>query len=301
MHPYDIDIVQRYRPLAELVPTHWQTGAIVAEDGTPIQYTRTGAGTLWVKPAVLLLHGIQVDGSMWLRTAEALEAEYDVIMPDLRGHGQSGGADTGWLSTSLVQDQIGVLRALRVNAPFVVGHSLGADIAGRLAATEPVRAVVLVDPALRNFVAALPAQNGAPPSWMQPIIETMRALRTQTHVERMRTGLRLLPPGTPPWHEADYVAFVDGHARFDVATYRAVASMRYLVEAPDVIAQISSPVLLLTARPMLPGLNIDAGVAVFEQHWRDGQHVHFPDSGHFIPFDKFDQFIDVLTGFFEQH
>jgi pimeloyl-ACP methyl ester carboxylesterase len=183
----------------------------------------------------------------------------------------------------------------------MVGHSLGADIAGRLAAAEPVRGVVLVDPALRNFAAAMPAQTDALPSWMQPIITTMQALRTQTHRERMVTGVRLLPPRTPMWHEADYVAFVDGHARFDVATYRSIANIGYLVEAPDVIGQIKCPVLLLTARPMLLGVTIDAGVQVFEQHWHDGQHIHFPNSGHFIPFDQFPRFMEVLTNFLQQY
>ncbi len=297
MYAHDTAIVQRYRPLAEMVPAHWQTSGIETENGTQIHYTRTGGA----KPVVLLAHGIQVDGSMWLRTAQALEAEFDVIMPDLRGHGLSRGADGGWSSTTMVQDLIAVLRALEVDTPFVVGHSLGADLVGRLAVSKPVRAVVLVDPALRNVAAALPAQTDALPSWMLPIIQTMQVLRTQTHAERMTTGLRLLPPGTPVWHEADYVAFVDGHAHFDVATYRSLASMGYLVEAPDLIAQIAAPVLLLTARPMLPGLTIDGGVAVFDQHWRTGQHIHFGNSGHFIPFDQFERFIDVLTGFLQKH
>jgi pimeloyl-ACP methyl ester carboxylesterase len=285
-------VVQGYRPLSELVPAHWQTGSIETEDGARIHYTRTGGQ----KPPVLLLHGVQATGLTWLRTAKALEANYDVVMPDFRGHGQSSRISNSLSPNTLVNDTIGVLRALDLATPYVVGHSMGADIAGRLAAAYPARAVALVDPALRNFRAAMPTSDEAPP-WMQPIIEAMQALKTQPHAERMATGLRLLPPGTPVFEEADYVSFVDAQAQFDLTFFRSATTMGYLFEAPELIAQIACPMLLLTARPMMPGMDNAAGVAVFENSWRMGQHVHFADSGHFIQFEQFNRFVDVLTRF----
>jgi N-formylmaleamate deformylase len=291
------DIVKSYRPLSGLVPAHWQTGAIEAADGAQIHYTRTGGA----KPALLLLHGVQATGLTWLRTAQAFEASYDVVMPDFRGHGQSSRIGAGLSTDMLVDDTIALLRALGLERPFVVGHSMGADIAGRLAATYPTRAVVLVDPALRNFAAAIAMDPDAPPPWMLSIIQTMQALRTQPHAERMLTGLRLLPPGAPVWAEADYVSFVDAQAQFDLALYRYAASMGYLFEAPEVIARIACPILLLTARPMMPGADIEASVAAFEQSWRDGQRIHFADSGHFIPFEQFDRFVEVLARFLGEH
>ncbi len=78
MNKRDSETVQRYRPLVDLVPPRWQRGTIETEDGATIAYTRTGAGTLGVKPVLLLLHGVQGMGLMWLRTAQALEATYDV-------------------------------------------------------------------------------------------------------------------------------------------------------------------------------------------------------------------------------
>jgi pimeloyl-ACP methyl ester carboxylesterase len=297
MQTHQTDAVTRYRRLAELVPAHWQTGTILAEDGALIHYTRTGGA----KPAVLLLHGIQATGLTWLRTAQALESTYDVVMPDFRNHGQSSQLAAGLSIDRLVDDMISLLRTLGLERPYIVGHSMGAEVAGRLAASYPARAVVLVDPALRNFAAAMALNPDDPPPWMQPIIEAMRALRAQPHAERMLTGLRLLPPGTPAWDEADYVSFVDALAQFNLATYRYAVDMGYLFEAPALIASITCPLLLLTARPMMPGADIEAGVAAFEQHWRDGRRVHFADSGHFIPFDQHERFIEVLTRFLAEH
>ena len=291
------DCVQHYRPLAQLVPAHWHTGSLEADDGTRIHYTRTGGD----KPTVLCLHGVQGNGLTWLRTARALEATYEVILPDARGHGLSGRVGPGLSEDVLVDDLLRLLQTLRLDHPFVIGHSLGADLAGRVAAAHPVRGVVLVDPALHNVAATLALDPDAPPPWLQALVATLRSLAGLPHAERMAVGLRLLPPGTPVFDEADYVSFVDAQAQFDLQFFRYAARMGYLVEAPEVIAAITAPVLLLTARPLLPGASIAPGIAQFARHWRAGQHVHFADSGHFIMFEQFARFIAILTRFLAEH
>ncbi|MBZ0291266.1 MAG: alpha/beta hydrolase [Anaerolineae bacterium] len=291
-HP-DMEKVQHYRPLAELVPGHWQTDGIETEDGIRLHYTRTGGN----KSPLLLLHGIQVNGLSWLRVAQALEADYDVIMPDLRGHGKTGHGDQPMTAQRMVQDIITLIETLELEMPLVIGHSMGADIAGRLAAAYPLWAVMLVDPALVNFAAAmLPADE--PPPWMQAIVETMRSLKTLPHAERMLTGLRLLPPGMPAMEEADYVPFIEGQSEFDPSVFGALTRLGYLFEEPETIAQINCPVLLLTAQSMTPGADMSVGLAAFKDNLDKGQHIHFEDSGHFIQYDQFDRFIEVVRTFF---
>ena len=53
-------------------------------DGTKLFYTAVGRG-----PAVVLLHPTPVDHRFWMPVAEIPQAKYRVIVPDLRGHGQS--------------------------------------------------------------------------------------------------------------------------------------------------------------------------------------------------------------------
>ena len=129
-HPYTA-AVQAFRPLAELVPTHWESGFVKADDGARLHYVRTGKMSDH-KPGVVLLHGVQVNGLTWLRTAQALEADYDVLMPDFRGHGESARVGATALSADLlVRDTVAIMKMLGKEKPFVVGHSMGADIAGR--------------------------------------------------------------------------------------------------------------------------------------------------------------------------
>jgi pimeloyl-ACP methyl ester carboxylesterase len=88
-------------------------------------------------PPVLLVHGGGVAGWMWDSLTERLQSEYAVLIPDLPGHGRS--ADEPYLSHA--QTVAGLARLLRDAAPdhpaTVVGFSLGAQLAIRLAADHP--------------------------------------------------------------------------------------------------------------------------------------------------------------------
>ena len=77
----------------------WQSGDVEA-NGLRLHYTRTGGA----KPPVVLAHGFSDDGLCWTPVAEALEAEYDVIMVDARGHGRSEARERGYGSAEQAED-----------------------------------------------------------------------------------------------------------------------------------------------------------------------------------------------------
>lgn len=285
----DAQTVDHYRTLAELMPPDWQSGDLTLADNVHIHYTRTGGN----KPPVILLHGFQTAGITWLRTAQAL-ADYDVIMPDFRGHGLSSGIEHGFSAEILTEDIAALMRALHLDKAFVVGHSMGGEIAGRLAAAHPelVRAVVLVDPPLRPFNLP-PVDLDNPPSWLLPVVNALRSLKTQTHEQRLQTMKKLTPPTSAQWHEVDYVTSMEAAAQFDLKTFNA--RVDYQLATPQMIQQITCPILLMTSRD-LPETEA-AQKAVLIDNWHDGQHVHFPDSGHFIMVDQFERFITLLTDF----
>ena len=56
--------------------------------GDKFHYTRTGQGD---QPVVVLLHGFSDNGMCWMPVVRELEAKYDLIMPDARGHELSVG------------------------------------------------------------------------------------------------------------------------------------------------------------------------------------------------------------------
>lgn len=99
-------------------------------------------------PACMLIHGSGDGGYLWEDVALCLRPYYRVIAVDLRGHGDSGWDRRGKYSIeSYVSDVLYGMRVLRLGSVALVGHSLGADIATRIAAADPERitALVLID------------------------------------------------------------------------------------------------------------------------------------------------------------
>jgi len=73
------------------VSTTWNSGACET-NGASVHYLRTGGA----HPPVVLLHGLMGSGACWTPLARALEDEFDVVMPDARGHGGSSAPPHGY-------------------------------------------------------------------------------------------------------------------------------------------------------------------------------------------------------------
>jgi 2-succinyl-6-hydroxy-2,4-cyclohexadiene-1-carboxylate synthase len=101
-------------------------------------------------PTVLLIHGFTGRGTSWGRHATALADRFRVVTPDLPGHGRSATpTDPARAGVERCADDLATILARRAFAPArVVGYSLGARIALRMAIARPelVRALVLESP-----------------------------------------------------------------------------------------------------------------------------------------------------------
>jgi len=100
--------------------------------GTEIHVTAAGRG----KP-LLLLHGYPQTHVMWHKIAPQLMERFTVVMPDLRGYGDSAkpAPDDKHLNYSkraMAQDQIDVMRALGFSRFQAVGHDRGGRVLHRL-------------------------------------------------------------------------------------------------------------------------------------------------------------------------
>ena len=82
---------------------------------------------------VVLLHGVGLDHTMWDRVRDLLPPTYDVVTPDLLGHGSRDAAPEGVTLRDLADD---VARGLEPDT-HLVGFSLGALVAQQLARSSP--------------------------------------------------------------------------------------------------------------------------------------------------------------------
>lgn len=106
------------------------------------------------RPRIILLHGGGQTRHAWRRSgAHLAELGYHVLVPDLRGHGESAWSPDGRYTGELFADDVRAWCALEPAPPVVVGASLG-GLSSLLALGEPpraaVRALVLVDIAHRG-------------------------------------------------------------------------------------------------------------------------------------------------------
>ena len=104
---------------------------------------------------MMLLHGWTCHSHDWSWQLPMFETKYRVVAVDLRGHGRSEVMPSGAYSPAdYVADIEGVISTKHPGQKFIiVGHSMGGQIAARLAAKPPdlVSAVVSVDGSLGFF------------------------------------------------------------------------------------------------------------------------------------------------------
>jgi haloacetate dehalogenase len=91
---------------------------------------------------LLLLHGIPETHVLWRKVAPRLAQDYFLVMPDLRGYGDSGKPPGGndhaaYSKRVMAQDQVEVMKHLGFQKFAVVGHDRGGRAAHRMALDYP--------------------------------------------------------------------------------------------------------------------------------------------------------------------
>jgi pimeloyl-ACP methyl ester carboxylesterase len=100
--------------------------------GHDVGYRRGGTGE-----AVLLLHGLAGSSRTWRAVMPELAGSYDVIAPDLLGHGESAKPIGDYSLGAFASGLRDFLAALDVPRATIVGHSFGGGIAMQLAYQHP--------------------------------------------------------------------------------------------------------------------------------------------------------------------
>lgn len=100
-------------------------------------------------PALLLLHGFPQTHALWQRVARQLASRFELVLPDLRGYGDSskpqGDADhANYSKRTLAADMVALMRELGHERFALAGHDRGGRVAHRLALDHAQRVSKLV-------------------------------------------------------------------------------------------------------------------------------------------------------------
>jgi pimeloyl-ACP methyl ester carboxylesterase len=259
-------------------------------NGIRIHYHRTGGD----KPQVLLLHGLTDNGACWMPVIEQLQDDYDCIAPDARGHGLTDAPASGYAPTDHAADAAGLIQALKLNRPAVIGHSMGGAVAAVLASQYPalVRAMIAEDPAWFNEVRTpSPEQSEAmKKGWLEGMRENKLKKR-----EALIAGAQ---EKNPCWSMAELEPWADAHEQVHEQVLQ-------WMDAPPVdwraaLTQIQCPVLLVTG-------DVDHGVIISPQQAAEAQSLNaqlkvanIANTGHCVRRDDLAPFMQAVRNFLAQ-
>jgi pimeloyl-ACP methyl ester carboxylesterase len=272
---------------------HWTQNDLFV-NGVRLHYYHTGRGD---KPPLVLVHGFSDNGLCWTPTARDLEAEYDVIMPDMRGHGLSQRVQLGE-KVDMAADLAGLIRTLELTRPIVVGHSMGAMITYQIGVRFPelASALVLEDPPWWLSPPHQPLPSSQPNE--NPIAKWVKSLSNQT-LEELLAQYRKEHPN---WPEELLRPMCEAKKQLDPTIVDIMTDRMHSQEVNwlTTIHHVTHPMLLFAANPELGGIVTPDVVAKVRELNPKVRIVSIPDVGHLIRFDKYTAFMDALRSFLKQ-
>jgi len=105
----------------------------LGRDGVRLAHDEAGHG----EPPLLFVHGWTCDRSALAAQREHFARRHRVIAVDLRGHGRSDRPAQEYTMAGFAEDLAWLCERLGVEAPLVIGHSMGGVVALELAACHP--------------------------------------------------------------------------------------------------------------------------------------------------------------------
>ncbi len=250
-----------------IISTSWANGVCRAND-ININYLRTGGN----KPPLIALHGLAGSGACWSQMARALEKDYDVIMPDARGHGLSSAPAHGYTYQDHANDVIELIRTLGIKSPYLLGHSMGGMTAAMVASRLgfAISGLVLADP---TFIS---------PEWQEGVYESGVV---DQHLQLLKSTKEALFKEAKARHRYRSSELIEHIIQAKLQT--SVKAFDVLIppnpEFDELIRNVYVPTLLV-----LGSEGIVSSETALELHRLnpDLQYKLIPDAGHGLPYDE---------------
>jgi pimeloyl-ACP methyl ester carboxylesterase len=269
-------------------------------NGIQLHYVIGGQGD-----PIVLLHGWPQTWYEWRHIMPVLAKNYTVIVPDLRGLGDSSKPLTGYDGKTVAEDIHQLVTQLGFKTIFLVGHDIGTQVAYSYAATYPtqVKRLVVMDLTIPGF-----EPPGMKPIWWRSFHETPdvpEALvqgKEMIYLSWFYRNLAYNPSAITQTDVNEFVSHYSApggmHAGFEY--YRAFPQDAIQNENYSK-TKLTMPVLALGAGyiPTFGG-NITMPTIVYgmQKLAQNFTGITVPNSGHWIPEEQPGFVLDQLSKFF---
>jgi haloacetate dehalogenase len=293
-------------------PTRWGSAEVAAlfpgfkhldlrTKGAVIRVRHGGSG-----PPLLLLHGNPRNHVTWYGVAARLAERYHVVLPDLRGYGDSSlpepGADhINYSFRAMAQDMVEVMESLGHQRFFLAGNDRGARTSHRLCLDHAERVIklCLLDGLPNYHVWTHVDKKWAINDWHwsfmaqpEPFPETLMSAVPADWFLRNRGGGKLPKVVLDEYVRCFTKKTITGSCR----DYRAGAGIDFAMDTADKDRQIGMPLLLLVATRGQPASEeLPTVWRKFASNLVDTQPL---PTGHHMQEDAPDQIYDHFVKFF---
>lgn len=249
-------------------PTRWGSAEVAAHfpgfehvdvrtSGAVIRLRHGGSG-----PPLLLVHGNPQNHTCWYRIAARLAQHYHVILPDLRGYGDSSLPDPGpdhanYSFRAMAQDLLEIMDQLGYADFYVAGHDRGGRTVHRMCIDHPgrVRKACLMDIIPNHYVWNHPTKAWVIGTWHwafmaqpEPFPERLISAVPADYFLKSRmvirggTGLGFLSETAL----AEYVrCYTPKTIAGSCRDYRATATCDFEMDTADKDKKLAMPLMLL--------------------------------------------------------
>ena len=203
-------------------------------------------------PTLVLLHGYPQTGQMWHKVSPTLMKRFNLIIPDLRGYGDSEKARSGFDKKTMAKDIACLASELGHETFFLMGHDRGARVAHRLGLDFPERVekLIVLDIVPTHTIFSRTGRELAAAYWhwfyfqAPDLPEIMIRNSAEPFLQTMFRSLSWRPDAIDDVLFAEYLrAFtLPGTIRCGLEDYRAAATIDYEDDERDLGTKLSCPV-----------------------------------------------------------
>jgi haloacetate dehalogenase len=305
-------------------PTRWGSAEVAAHfPGFEHMDVRTSGAVIRLRhggqrgsgPPLLLVHGNPQNHTCWYKIAARLAKHYHVILPDLRGYGDSSLPEAGtdnvnFSFRSMANDLIEIMDQLGYQKFFVAGHDRGGRTVHRLCLDHPerIRKACLMDIIPNHYVWTHTTKNWVVGTWHwafmaqpEPFPERLISAVPAEYFIKSRmlirggTGLGFLSDGAMAEYIRCYtLKTITGSCR----DYRATATCDYVMDTADKDKKLAMPLMLLWgARGHSPD-RAKAFLDIWHQYAGNIEVAEGMDCGHYMQEEMPDQIYEYFTRYF---
>jgi len=255
------------------------------------------------RPTLLFLHGAGLDHMAWLPLIERLAAQgYELIAPDLPGHGHSGGAPLANIP-AMAAWTLRLLDAMEVGTVTLVGHSMGAMVALECAGADGLPATAGAPPRITGLcLLATAVPLGVSPA----LLETSANDEPRAQVlvngwshATPRPGEGEFPPALAAVMAANLACM---HSQRQGVLHADLLACNNYAAGLERAAQVRCPALLLLGEKdrMTPPHGAQALAAALREHAHT-RVITLPGSGHNLMGERPDAVAGALAAMLLEH